>query len=262
LIDAGISRAVIATKDPFAKVNGRGIAQLREAGIEVEVGLLEERAQILNESYFKFVTTGKPFVHAVIEYPAESAAPLLDWQPSKEFLESASKYDAVMIGSRPELNKVVIGQALNRERHRPLVIAANNSDAWLLEALQERIQGEISVVPFETRAPADVTGNVVRLEEGMAYDVARPQMDALRLALTRMEVTSLLCLPGLLDSSDMANFDEFDKVTLAVPSDTYTQGFAARWALGDIEFVLEDVSIELAGEFTEVTGYPTAQEVA
>jgi pyrimidine deaminase RibD-like protein len=262
LIEAGISRAVIATKDPYARVNGRGIEQLREAGIEVELGLLEERARRLNESYFKFVTTGRPFVHGIIEYPADSTAPVFDWQPSGEFLEFASKYDAVMIGSRPELNRVVVDHALRRERHRPLVIAASNSEPWLLEALRKRIEGEIAVVPFGTEPDAGGTGNVVRLEDGTAYDSAGPQISELLVALTRMDVTSLLGLPGLFDSSHKANFDEFDKVTLAVPSDTYKQGFSTRWVFGDIEFDLEDVSLEQSGEFTELTGYPTLQEVA
>ena len=262
LIEAGISRAVIATKDPNPKVNGHGIEQLREAGIEVEVGLLESRALRLNESYLKFITTGRPFVHGIIEYPGDSDAPLPDWQPSKEFLEFASKYDAVMIGSRPELNRVVVDHALSRERHRPLVIAASNSEPWLLEALQKRVEGEISIVPFETEPIAGETGNVVRLEDGTAYDGAPPRMSALLVTLTRMEVTSLLSLPGLLDSSDQANFGELDKITLAVPSNTYNQGFSTRWVFGDIEFDLEDVSVELAGEFTELTGYPTLQEVA
>lgn len=262
LIEAGIARAVIAIKDPFAKVNGQGIEQLRDAGIEVEVGLLEERARKLNESYLKFISTGRPFVHAIIEYPPVSPAPLLVWQPSAQFLESVAKYDAVMIGSRSELNGAVVDYALNRERHRPLVIAASDSDPWLLDALQRRIEGKIKFVPLESHPAAGARGNVVSLEEGIAHDLARPQIDALLLRLIRMEMTSLLCLPGILDSSDTANFAEFDKVTLAVPSKEYKQAFTTRWALGDIEFDLEEVSMEFAGDFTELTGYPTLQEVA
>jgi hypothetical protein len=167
-----------------------------------------------------------------------------------------------MIGSNPELNSAVVNNALNRERHRPLVIAASDSDPWLIGALKKRIKGEITVVPFDSQPAAGSSGNVVRLEDAMAHDVARPQIDSLLLRLSRMEVTSLLCLPGLLDSSDVANFDEFDKMTLAVPSNICEQGFATRWVLGDIEFDLDEVSMELAGEFTEVTGYPTLQEVA
>ena len=262
LIEAGISRAVIAIKDPNPKVNGRGIEQLREAGIEVEVGLLEDRARKLNESYLKFITTGRPFVHGVVEYPGDSSALRLDWHPSPEFLGFASKYDAVMIGSRPELNRVVVDHALSRERYRPLVIAASNSELSLLDALQKRIDSEISVVVFETEPAAGSTGNVLRLKDGIPYDVARPSISALLLRLGRMDVTSILCLPGLLDSGATENFDEFDKLTLAVPSSTYKQGFSRRWVFGDIEFDLEDVSVEQAGEFTELTGYPSLQEVA
>jgi diaminohydroxyphosphoribosylaminopyrimidine deaminase/5-amino-6-(5-phosphoribosylamino)uracil reductase len=262
LIEAGITRAVIATRDPYAKVNGRGIEQLREAGIDVEVGLLEDRARRLNESYFKFITTGTPFVHAVIEFAGDSAATLLDWEPSAEFLGLASKYDAIMIGNRPELNRVVVDHALNRERYRPLVIAASNSELSLLDALQKRIDSEITVVVFETEPAAGPTGNVLRLEDGISYDVTRPSIGALLLRLARMNVTSILCLPGLFDSGATENFDEFDKLTLAVPSSRYKQSFARRWVFGDIEFDLEDVSIEQSGEFTEVTGYPSLQEVA
>jgi len=262
LIAAGISRAVIAIKDPYSKVNGRGIEQLREAGIEVEVGLLEDRARRLNESYFKFITTGRPFVHGVIEFAADPTSNLLDWEPSTEFLGFGSMCDAVMIGSRPELNRMVVDHAINRERYRPLVIAASNSEISLLDKLQKRINSEISVVMFETDLAPDATGNVLRLQDGVAYDAGRPSISELLLRLARMDVTSILCLPGLLDLDSTENFSEFDKLTLAVPSSTYKQAFARRWVFGDIEFDLEDVSIEQAGEFTEVTGYPSLQEVA
>jgi pyrimidine deaminase RibD-like protein len=262
LIEAGIARAVIAMKDPNPRVNGRGIDQLREAGIEVEVGLLEDRALRINESYFKLITSGTPFVHGVIEYPADSSALLLDWQPSDEFLKFASEYDAVMIGSRPQLNKLVVEAALRRERHRPLVIAASNSEPWLLQALEKRIKGEISVVIVDIQAADNPTGNVVRLEEGMAHGVARSQFSSLLATLSRMQVTSLLSLPGLLDSSDPANFEELDKITLAIPSSTHEHGFATQWALGDIEFDIEDVTVSEAGGFTELTGDPSLRGVA
>ena len=62
LVDAGISRCVVAMKDPNPKVAGRGIEILRNAGIEVEVGICESESRKLNEVFLKWITTGLPFV--------------------------------------------------------------------------------------------------------------------------------------------------------------------------------------------------------
>jgi diaminohydroxyphosphoribosylaminopyrimidine deaminase / 5-amino-6-(5-phosphoribosylamino)uracil reductase len=57
-----IGRVVIGTKDTNPIVNGRSIEILRRGGVQVTCGVLEERCRRLNESFFKFVETGKPFV--------------------------------------------------------------------------------------------------------------------------------------------------------------------------------------------------------
>jgi len=62
VVAAGVSRVVCSMQDPNPKVAGRGFQRLREAGIKVEVGLLEAEAKKLNESFAKFITTGKPLV--------------------------------------------------------------------------------------------------------------------------------------------------------------------------------------------------------
>lgn len=62
LIAAGVSRVVTAMEDPDLRTAGRGVQALREAGIEVEVGLLEDEARKLNEAFVHHRTTGRPFV--------------------------------------------------------------------------------------------------------------------------------------------------------------------------------------------------------
>lgn len=62
VIASGVSRVVIASQDPNPKVAGKGIAALKEAGIEVSVGLLEDEAKELNRFFFHFFETGLPWV--------------------------------------------------------------------------------------------------------------------------------------------------------------------------------------------------------
>ena len=62
LVDAGISRCVVAMKDQNPKVAGHGIEILRNAGIEVEVGICESESRKLNEVFLKWITTGLPFI--------------------------------------------------------------------------------------------------------------------------------------------------------------------------------------------------------
>lgn len=62
IIRRKIKRVVIGMMDPNPLVSGRGIRKLRENGIEVEVGVLEEECKKINEVFIKYVTTKEPFV--------------------------------------------------------------------------------------------------------------------------------------------------------------------------------------------------------
>ncbi|MCX5725760.1 MAG: bifunctional diaminohydroxyphosphoribosylaminopyrimidine deaminase/5-amino-6-(5-phosphoribosylamino)uracil reductase RibD [Candidatus Saganbacteria bacterium] len=62
VIKSGIRRVVAAMEDPNPLVSGKGFSELREAGVEVLTGVLEEEAKKLNEVFVKFITTGRPFV--------------------------------------------------------------------------------------------------------------------------------------------------------------------------------------------------------
>ena len=62
IIAAGIKRVVASMQDPNPAVAGRGLAQLRRAGIEVSVDIQEAAARELNEDFAKWIRTGLPFV--------------------------------------------------------------------------------------------------------------------------------------------------------------------------------------------------------
>ncbi len=62
LVNAGVSRVVCAMTDPNPQVAGRGFDILRQAGIQVDVGLLEQEARSLNPGFLTKMETGRPYV--------------------------------------------------------------------------------------------------------------------------------------------------------------------------------------------------------
>ena len=62
IIETGIRRVVIGCTDSFAKVNGLGIKKLREAGCEVQVGVLEQECRELNRRFFTFHEKHRPWI--------------------------------------------------------------------------------------------------------------------------------------------------------------------------------------------------------
>jgi len=62
IIDAGLAKVVVAAIDPSKHNNGKGIEQLRNAGIEVTTGICETEAKLLNAPFIKFASTGRCWV--------------------------------------------------------------------------------------------------------------------------------------------------------------------------------------------------------
>lgn len=107
IIKSGIRKVVCATLDPNPQVNGKGINLLREGGVKVEVGILEEEAKKLNEAYLKFITTGFPFVILKVAQTLDGkiATKIGDskWitqEDSRRFVRSLRSWvDAVLVGA-------------------------------------------------------------------------------------------------------------------------------------------------------------------
>ena len=101
ITEMGIPRVVIGCRDPFAKVAGRGIAMLEEAGVEVEVGMLEKECLALNEKFMTAHTHRRPFI--TLKW-AESADGFIDGRISTPLNSTAvhrlrATHDAILVGS-------------------------------------------------------------------------------------------------------------------------------------------------------------------
>ena len=129
IIKAGIKKVVACTDDPNSKVNGKGFKKLKAAGIKTEKNLLACEAGKLNEIYFKFIKTKKPFV-------ALKTATTLDgkvatrtgdskWITNEESRKYArqlrSEYQAILVGINTVLKDNPNLGAQNK-KHDPLRI--------------------------------------------------------------------------------------------------------------------------------------------
>jgi diaminohydroxyphosphoribosylaminopyrimidine deaminase / 5-amino-6-(5-phosphoribosylamino)uracil reductase len=62
IIEAGVARVVVGIEDPDPNVRGKGVARLREAGVEVEVGVLADEVRAQLAPYLKHRNTGRPWL--------------------------------------------------------------------------------------------------------------------------------------------------------------------------------------------------------
>jgi len=107
VIKSGIKRVVIANVDPNPEVSGLGKKQLKEAGLEVVSGVLEDRGLEVNKVFFKNIITGLPYIHvkAALTLDGRMCAESGDskWITSsacrKEVHAMRDFYKGVMVGS-------------------------------------------------------------------------------------------------------------------------------------------------------------------
>jgi diaminohydroxyphosphoribosylaminopyrimidine deaminase / 5-amino-6-(5-phosphoribosylamino)uracil reductase len=187
LLHAGIRRAVIAAGDPDPRVDGRGIEQLRQAGVEVAVGLAQDAAERLNAGFFLRVRAGRPLITLKLATSLDGRIATRTgasrWITGEEARQRAhqlrASHDAIMVGSGtaladdPELMcrlpgleqgspvRIVLDGRLRLPANSRLVRTAREVPTWVITGAEpeakrpgalERCGVEVLTVP---RGPGD-----------------------------------------------------------------------------------------------------------
>lgn len=116
IIKKGVRRVVVGCIDPFAEVQGRGIQKIREAGVEVTVGVLEKECQWLNRRFFTFHSKHRPYI--ILKW-AQTANGFIDdhFQP---LLISNEQTQMLSHQLRAEEDAILVGHTTFNREHPSL----------------------------------------------------------------------------------------------------------------------------------------------
>ena len=208
LVAAGVARVVIAHRDPYAAVSGRGIKLLRAAGVEVAVGDGGAESRALNAGWLRAQHEGRPFVAlkfaATLDGKSATAGGESRWitGPAARGLTHRIRraYDAVMVGAGtviaddPQLNARG-GPAQGRQPLRVVVDGALRSDAGA-RIHDHQVRGG-SLVLASNRAPQ--SRRAAFREAGLQVDVieaGEPSGREILAALSARGISSVLVEGG------------------------------------------------------------------
>jgi len=106
ILESGIGHVVVGMQDPYPLVDGKGLARLRDHGVEVTVGVLEEDCRWMNRWFIKHGTTGMPYVLLKL---AQSADGMVAPEPRMRRQLTGAETLSRVHSLRAELDAVMVG---------------------------------------------------------------------------------------------------------------------------------------------------------
>lgn len=258
VIDSGVRRVVVATIDPSAKVGGKGVEALLAAGIQVEVGCLEEEAKRLNEFFYTFHTLERPFVTVkwamTVDGRTGTDSNHSRWitnEASRRYVhEIRADHDAIVIGigtilaDDPMLN-VRLDEYEGRQPKR-IIIDGDLSIPRRARVLRTKQAGEVILVTTRHAQKKDIES----LEEEGHRVVVLPgrrrliQIDELMKFLAEEKILSVLAEGGRQIHTAMLQADVVDKI-VAFIAPKIIGGRMLRSPVEDLGLTMMDKALEL-----------------
>lgn len=172
LTAAGVSRVVVAMQDPNPLVAGSGIARLRHAGIQVDVGLMESSARALNVGFLSRMECGLPFVRAKVGASLDGQTALLNGQ-SQWITGEAARADVQQLRARSGAIVTGIGTLLADDPSLTVRLAGFESFQPLRVVLDTQLRCPLDAQFFR------LSGSVLILTSAQALSQQAKKVDAL-----------------------------------------------------------------------------------
>jgi diaminohydroxyphosphoribosylaminopyrimidine deaminase/5-amino-6-(5-phosphoribosylamino)uracil reductase len=267
LIAAGVARVVLPVEDPDPRVSGRGIARLKEAGIEVAAGALAEEAAALNEGFFRRIREGRPLVTlklaSTLDGRIATAQGESRWITGEAARARAhllrARHDAVMVGSNtviaddPELTcrlpglvdrspvRIVVDGRLRVPLTSRVVADATRIPTWFIT-----LRGD---APERHEAFRDCGVELIEVEaDGETVDLEEALQELGRRGLTRVLVEGGAALAAAMIRADLVDHVAWFRAPRLIGGD----GIAAVTAFGVTELAatprFQRLGVEPVGE--------------
>jgi len=240
IISKRFKKIVISSFDPNPEVSGKGIALLKDAGLDVVTGVLEEKGQELNRFFFKYVETALPFVvlkagislDGKITKNINQRSFITSVKSNKFVHKMRSQYDAVMVGA----NTVHVDNPQLTVRHvigrNPIRIIIDGKLSVPINADLFRLRDESSTLIFtgENSNPE----KIARLEDNGIEAIQLPDdkdghidLKLILKSLGKRKITSLIVEGGQSIFSQFISEKLFDQIVLLQAPKIFGQGLDA-----------------------------------
>lgn len=278
LIKAGIVRVLAPIEDPNPKVSGKGFAHLQSAGVKVSTGLLAAEAEKLNEKYFHFMRTGRPFVH--LKLAASLDGKIATRKGDSRWITGAEararvhelrhEYDAILIGAGTAVaDDPLLTDRSGKPRRQPLVrVVLDTSFRTSRDSQLFKTAAESPVVIFvgDSADPAALNSGAPAGVELVSDAANGRELAAVLEELGRRSIQSVLVEGGAEVAGRFLDAGLVNKVSFFI-APTIIGGREAPAAVGGRgadtladAMKLEEVEITQRGRDIEVTGYPRARD--
>ena len=224
LIDAGIARVVVATLDPDPRVDGRGVAWLREAGVSVEVGLLGEEARAQHLGLYRRILDHRPMVSLKLAQSLDgriaASTGHSQWITSAPARAEAHRlratHDAILVGSGTAMadDPALTCRIPGLEDRSPVRIVLDRRLRLTPESLLARTANDVPVWVYTARGN-DGRAQPLRDAGVEVIDLPDPSVDAVLTHLASRSITRLLVEGGSTVASAFLSADRVDRLHMA-----------------------------------------------
>ncbi len=229
IIEAGISRVVMAMLDPNPLVNGKGKEILEKHGIEVKSGVLEKEARELNEAFIKYITTGLPFVilksAMSLDGKIATVSGQSKWISSEESRhkvhEIRDEVDAILVGIGTVIkdDPSLTTRLPDNSGRDPIRIVLDSNARIPLSSKVLNIQSNAKTIIAVTKnAPSDKVSELKKYAEVLTVADKNGKIDLqdLMFKLGNMQITSVLIEGGSEVNASALNQRIVDKIMIFI----------------------------------------------